>query len=77
MLKNNFVKLNYIPYNHRAIIDIWTEEIPGGQEISEGLLQLLQSVYRKNGWPDLEVYDKGKCLAGLKQVLHKEYPHFR
>lgn len=25
MLKNHFLRLNYIPYNHRGIVDIWTD----------------------------------------------------
>ncbi|XPS91876.1 hypothetical protein M3J09_001285 [Ascochyta lentis] len=76
MLKNHFVKLNWIPYSPRAIIDIWTDETSSGLVIPEGLPQLLQSVYRKHGWPDLEVYKKEECLAELKQVLHEKYPDF-
>jgi hypothetical protein len=76
MLKNHFVKLNYIPYNHRAIIDIWTDETPGGLRIPESLPHRLQSVYRTHGWPDLRVYKKEECLAELRQVLNNEFPNF-
>ena len=58
MLKNQFTRLNYIPYSHRYVIDIWINETQSGLRIPKGLSQSLQSVYGKHGWPDLKRYKK-------------------
>lgn len=74
MLKNHYLKLNFIPYDFRTVIDIWTEETPSGRPIPKGIPQLLQSIYHRNGWPDLEKFNKEACLAELKKELAEKYP---
>ena len=74
MLKNHYMKLNFIPYGHRTVLDVWTDKSPAGKSIPEGITQLLRSIYHKNNWPDLEKFNKDACLAELKKELAEKYP---
>lgn len=68
MLKNHFIKLNFIPHSSSRIIQIWTERYTDHEQIPKGVPQFLQSIYHKHGWPNLEVYQKEACLAELKEA---------
>ncbi|KAF3049743.1 hypothetical protein E8E11_004209 [Didymella keratinophila] len=69
MLKNQFRDLNLVPKNDHQIIDVWTTTHPEGDPIPSGIPELLQTVYRKHGWPDLQVYNKELCLKEVESVL--------
>jgi hypothetical protein len=62
MLKNQFRNLNFVPKKDRQITDVWTTTQPDGDPIPPEIPELLQTVYRKHGWPDLQVYVKELCL---------------
>jgi hypothetical protein len=64
--KSHYRQLNFVAVNKRRVIEAWN--------FSEGDLPLLRSIYRKHGWPDLEVYQKKACLAEVAKVLHEKYP---
>ncbi|KAF2632510.1 hypothetical protein BU25DRAFT_76272 [Macroventuria anomochaeta] len=72
MLKNHFIKLNFIPYSSQRVIQIWTERYTDHEKIPEGVPEFLQSIYHKHGWPNLEVYQKEACLAELKDATGTE-----
>jgi hypothetical protein len=78
MLKNHCRCLNFIPRNSKYLIDIWTNSIREDDPFPDGLLESLQDIYRKHGWPDLNNYQKEECLAEVKRELDEKYPnHYR
>lgn len=68
MLKNHFIKLNFIPYSSQRIVQVWTERYTDHDQIPEGVAEFLQSIYHKHGWPNLNVYRKEACLAELEKA---------
>ncbi|KAF3004787.1 hypothetical protein E8E13_002650 [Curvularia kusanoi] len=76
MLKNEYMKLNWIPYNDQTVIDIdesqWPDEAL--EQAPRDIPRVLQSIYHKHGWPDLEGFDKEACLVELKKVVAEKYP---
>jgi hypothetical protein len=75
MLKNHCLCLNFIPRDAEHLIDIWAESIQDDNAIPEGLPEMLQGIFRKHGWPDLEKYRKEECLAEVKRELNEKYPN--
>jgi hypothetical protein len=74
MLKNHCRCLNFIPRDDRHLIDIWNDSDEDGEPVPEGLPEMLQGIYRKHGWPDLNKYRKEECLAEVKRELDEKYP---
>ncbi|KAH7092264.1 hypothetical protein FB567DRAFT_516871 [Paraphoma chrysanthemicola] len=74
MLKNQFRQLNFIPKNSYDVVDVWTDMTGYDEPIPEGFVGLMQAIYRKNGWPDVENFRKDDCLAELKRELDDKYP---
>ncbi|KAI4946896.1 hypothetical protein J4E91_007068 [Alternaria rosae] len=72
MLKNHFIKLNFIPHSSQRVIQIWTERCTDHEQIPEGFPEFLQSIYPKHEWPDLEVYQKAACLAELEIAMETQ-----
>ena len=68
MLKNHFIKLNFILHSSSRIIQIWTGRYTVHEQIPKGVPEFLQSIYHKHGWPNLEVYQKEACLEELKEA---------
>ena len=42
---------------------------PDGDPIPPGIPELLQTSYRKHGWPALQVHNKELCLKEVESVL--------
>jgi hypothetical protein len=77
MLKNHCRRLHFIPKDTKNLIDVWTDLTVGGDPIPVGIPELLQGIYRKHGWPDLNRYRKQECLEEVKRELEEKYPeHF-
>jgi hypothetical protein len=74
MLKNHYRYLNFIPRDAHNVIDIWTDSTVDGDPIPAGIPEMLQGVYRKHGWPDLNKYRKEECLAEVVRELDEKYP---
>lgn len=70
ILKDQFRVLSYLPINERILLEAQTVFLPE----DEGVIGMLQGVYRKHGWPDLDVYNKEKCLKAVTKALEKHYP---
>lgn len=75
MLKNQFRDLNFVPKNNHQIIDIWTTTHMDGHPTPLGITELLQTIYMKHGWPDLQVYSKEECLKEVERVLKEKFPN--
>jgi hypothetical protein len=52
VLKNQFCKLKFIPISSRSVLDVYATLGPG----TDGMVALLQDIYRKHGWPTLNGY---------------------
>ncbi|KAF1360387.1 hypothetical protein EJ07DRAFT_116800 [Lizonia empirigonia] len=74
MLKNHFRDLNFVPKNSHQVIDVWTTTHEDGHPIPLGIPELLQPIYRKHGWPDLQTYSKEECLKEVKSTLKEKFP---
>jgi hypothetical protein len=66
MLKSHFCQFNFVVENRWRVDEAWG--------CREGELPLLRNIYRKHGWPDLEVYQKEACLAEVARTLREKYP---
>ncbi|KAI4858572.1 hypothetical protein F4820DRAFT_226807 [Hypoxylon rubiginosum] len=71
LLKEQFCELKFIPINQHTVISVYMPR----QSRSEGMIPMLQSIYREHGWPSLEHYRKQECLAAVQQALEERYPH--
>jgi hypothetical protein len=70
VLKDQFRKLNYIPMGWDEVKDVYATM---GSD-TEGMLAMLQDIYREHGWPDMERYRKQECLQAVHAALKKRYP---
>jgi hypothetical protein len=75
MLKNQFRDLNFVPKNNHQIVDVWTTTHYDGHPIPSGIPELLQPIYRKHGWPNLQAYRKEECLEEVERVLKEKFPN--
>jgi hypothetical protein len=66
-LKRHFRQLDFVPISPTEVIEGWEPR-------SEELVEELKPIYRKHGWPDLEVYRKEECLAEVKKAVHRIDP---
>ncbi|KAI0007292.1 hypothetical protein F4779DRAFT_592626 [Xylariaceae sp. FL0662B] len=69
VLKGEFRALRAVPINERTVYDSYTTFT----EDRQGVVPLVQGVFREHGWPDLEVYDKEKCLKAVQKALEEHY----
>ncbi|KAF2677592.1 hypothetical protein K458DRAFT_423848 [Lentithecium fluviatile CBS 122367] len=72
VLEDQFRELNFVPINSRVVLDVYSSYGPR----SEGMLAMLQDIYREHGWPDLSKYDKKECLAAVQMALRQRYPEW-
>lgn len=72
VLKDQFRKLHFVPLSPRLVMDGHTP-VTGRDE---GMIPMVQDIYRKHGWPDLERYHKRECLEAVRAALNERYPDF-
>ena len=70
LLKDQFRQLKFLPISLRTVIDVYATYGPS----AEGMLGMLQDIYREHGWPDLERYRKQECLEAVQTALEERYP---
>ncbi|UKZ83473.1 hypothetical protein TrVFT333_011282 [Trichoderma virens FT-333] len=70
MLKDQWRELNYIPISPWTAKEIYTNPGPN----TEGMMEMLQGIYREHGWPDLDKYRKVECLKAVHMALKERYP---
>lgn len=71
VLKDQFRWLHFVPLSERSVKDIWTLGLP------EGLIPMVQAIFRKHGWPDLQRYRKRDCLKAMRKAMKEHYPNTR
>lgn len=72
LLKDEFRALHFVPLNSKSAFDTYTEF----SEEEEGLIPMLQGIYRDCGWPDLNAYKKEECLEAVQKALEEHYPDY-
>ncbi len=70
ILKNEFVKLDWIPVSHYEVRD----NADRGYANEEGMMDALQAIYRQHGWPDLDAYRMEECLEAVLELMTEKYP---
>jgi hypothetical protein len=70
VLKDQFRKLHYVPMGSKTVQDVYASPRPH----TEGVLPMVQEIFREHGWPDLERYRKDDCLQAVHAALKKRYP---
>jgi hypothetical protein len=66
ILKDEFKKLNFVPLNPEVVKDVYAVTSPG-------LIVRLQDVYRKHGWPNVELYNKQECLEAVQAAVDEHF----
>ncbi|KAK7191040.1 hypothetical protein PSPO01_03203 [Paraphaeosphaeria sporulosa] len=74
MLKSQFRELNFFAKDAYQVVDKWTNTTPIDGPILEGLVAMVQAIYRRHGWPDVSQYRKEECLAEIKKELDEKFP---
>ncbi|KAM5435784.1 hypothetical protein MferCBS31731_006233 [Microsporum ferrugineum] len=72
VLKNEFRKLYFVPLNSRTLYDTYTQPFGDLKDI----IPMLQEIYRKHGWPSMELFNKRRCLAAVLVTLEDKYPDY-
>ncbi|KAI4651812.1 hypothetical protein J4E93_002008 [Alternaria ventricosa] len=72
MLKDQFQQLTFVPIGPKSVI---ASDAALGHK-GEGLVAMVQKIYREHGWPDLTHYRKTECLAAVQAALQQHYPDF-
>ncbi|KAK4040102.1 hypothetical protein C8A01DRAFT_15989 [Parachaetomium inaequale] len=70
LLKDQFIKLKWIPISHSTLKGVPDDE----DDDEEGMIPMLQEIYRQHGWPDLAFYRKSKCLEAVQKAMAEKYP---
>jgi hypothetical protein len=70
LLKDQFIQLKWIPISHSTVKGVPDDE----DDDDEGMIPMLQDIYREHGWPDLAVYRKSECLAAVQKAMAENYP---
>ncbi|PVH83224.1 hypothetical protein DL98DRAFT_585933 [Cadophora sp. DSE1049] len=70
LLKDQFRELHFIPISPRSVINVYTHF---GLD-SDGMIPMLQNIYREHGWPNLQRYRKQECLEAVQTALEERYP---
>jgi hypothetical protein len=76
MLKDQFRKLRFIPIsispNSPRVIDDYSEICLE----PEGMVPMLQKIYREYGWPELDQFRKEDCRKAIRKAMEEQYPDF-
>lgn len=69
----SFKSLRFIPISKKEVVDVYADF---GRD-NDGLVPLLQDIYRRHGWPNVEVYYNDGCPEATSLVLRNNFPNFR
>ncbi|KAH8901475.1 hypothetical protein GQ53DRAFT_851228 [Thozetella sp. PMI_491] len=70
VLKEQFCRLHWVPISSHSV---WSASWSEGPE-DEGMVPMLQDIYRQHGWPQLADYRKSECLDAVEKALEDRYP---
>jgi hypothetical protein len=68
LLKDQFRQQCFVPISSCKVYDTYAGTL------TEGLLPVVQAIYREHGWPDLERYRKQKCLEAVRVMMEERFP---
>ncbi|TPX10620.1 uncharacterized protein E0L32_008506 [Thyridium curvatum] len=71
LLKDQFRELKFVPIGRRTVTDVYVTHIHPSME---GLIPMVQDIYRQHGWPDLDRYRKDECIAAVQKAIREKYP---
>jgi hypothetical protein len=71
VLKDHFVKLQWIPTGHHRVMDASDDD---DSKESHGMVTELREIYHQHGWPDLARYRKTKCMEAVNKLMKERYP---
>jgi hypothetical protein len=69
VLKDQFKKLHWVPISQHMV---WSAEFSVRPD-AEGMVAMLQDIYREHGWPDLIHYRKADCLEAVRSTMKERY----
>lgn len=70
ILKDQFRNLKWIPISQHVVWNVSSSCAPD----CEGMIPILQDIYRQHGWPDFSRYRKLECLETVQKFLKERYP---
>lgn len=70
LLKDRFCELSFVPISSRSVEDAYAVRHPR----EDGMIAMLQRMYREHGWPDRQRYRKKDCLDAVHMALQERYP---
>ena len=68
-LKDRFKKLHWFPTGNHSVRNSEWVDLDG-----EGMVTMVQDIYREHSWPDLTQYRKDECLDAVRTELKARYP---
>ncbi|KAM5465657.1 hypothetical protein MauCBS54593_006432 [Microsporum audouinii] len=69
VLKYEFRKLSFVPFYSRLVREVYSVDL-------KEFIPMLQEIYRKHGWPNMEIYNKQKCLSEVRAELEDKFPGY-
>jgi hypothetical protein len=72
VLKDQFRELHFVPISSLTVLDVYATLSFG----EDGMIAMLQDIYREHSWPNLERYRKGECLEAVQTALEERYPGY-
>lgn len=72
-LKDHFRRLNFVAISSRKVVHVWKTFPPDYEAMIAGV----QEIYSQHGWPDLERYDKNKCLKAVTKFIKEQYHQYK
>jgi hypothetical protein len=69
ILKDQFKKLHWAPISQHTV---WSADFSVRPD-TEGMVAMLQGIYREHDWPDLTRYRKAECLEAVRSAMKERY----
>lgn len=70
ILKDQYKKLHWVPISQHTV---WSADYSVRPD-TEGMVVMLQDIYREHGWPNLTQYRKAECLEAVRSAMKERYP---
>jgi hypothetical protein len=64
---------NFFAISSRKVVHVWKTFPPDYEAMIAGV----QEIYSQHGWPDLERYDKNKCLKAVTKFIKEQYHQYK
>ncbi|SMR61171.1 unnamed protein product [Zymoseptoria tritici ST99CH_3D1] len=74
MLKFCFRELNYIPLNRIQVVEAFDR---GPDDEEEQEMDAIRTIFLEHGWPDLNRYEKDKCMDAIERGMDEFDQRYR